>query len=240
MWYVVICNDWCATVPRGRIDLGSLSFSWPPSTSKTAALVKRKDKADYSWPILEYRKIYGPYSTYEEARRIERESVCISTSDEAQFASLSNQTLPKKRKIIKRNFCDNQSDIQQQVATATKMRSIPAPPSSYKKGLWDSSPKKPQGTTCKSPSLLQFRGPPVSHKTMTIDNGSDTDATYFSEALDTHTATEELPPNTPCRYNPCLDIAFDHGTNLFDSVFSQEIGLSLYSHHTNPIQFIFK
>ncbi|KAL6418035.1 hypothetical protein ACFW04_011099 [Cataglyphis niger] len=61
--------------------------------------------------MLVYRRIIGPYKTYEIARKIEKEAADISTSEEGRFENLNSSIQDLKKRLIKKpRFHDELDD----------------------------------------------------------------------------------------------------------------------------------
>ncbi|KAL6420230.1 hypothetical protein ACFW04_014600 [Cataglyphis niger] len=61
--------------------------------------------------MLVYRRIIGPYKTYEIARKIEKEAADILTSEEGRFENLNSSIQDLKKRLIKKpRFHDELDD----------------------------------------------------------------------------------------------------------------------------------
>jgi len=93
------------------VNFISQNFEYP--LSGASAAIKKKATLEGDWVTYKYQKILGPYETYEIARNVEKMCVDISSSDEVQFAALSEQTLPElpsKRIGVKKRFYEDDKD----------------------------------------------------------------------------------------------------------------------------------
>ncbi|KAL6416913.1 hypothetical protein ACFW04_013089 [Cataglyphis niger] len=107
MYYVIFCDDWCSIVPRSWVDLKNKTFYWSPKEiNATEAIIKNSN-----WNMLVYRRIIGPYKTYEIARKIEKDAADISTSEEGRFENLNSSIQDLKKRLIKKpRFHDELDD----------------------------------------------------------------------------------------------------------------------------------
>ncbi|KAL6423081.1 hypothetical protein ACFW04_010512 [Cataglyphis niger] len=110
MYYVIFCDDWCSTVLRSWVDLKNKTFYWPPKEiNATGATIKNINPSD-NWNMQVYRRIIGPYKTYEIARKIEKEAADISTSEEGRFENLNSSIQDLKKRLIKKPRFHNELD----------------------------------------------------------------------------------------------------------------------------------
>lgn len=109
MYYVIIWEKYCSAVPDIWVNFSEKTFTYPSTGINATNAIKRKICSEDDWSIYEYRKILGPYDSYEIARTVEKSCINISSSDEIQFTALSEQStpiLPSKRLITKKRFYD--------------------------------------------------------------------------------------------------------------------------------------
>ncbi|XP_071652733.1 uncharacterized protein, partial [Temnothorax longispinosus] len=130
MYYVVFYEDWCSTIPELWLNTENKTFQWPLNelNVKTAAIKNAHPKN--TWNVQSYKKIIGPYETYEIARQVEQN---ISMSKDGQFEILGQfATLPKKRLINKPLFDDEIEDYDNDRYTKKKAKCVPSSSSDYK------------------------------------------------------------------------------------------------------------
>ncbi|KAL6417349.1 hypothetical protein ACFW04_012807 [Cataglyphis niger] len=60
--------------------------------------------------MLVYRRIIGPYKTYEIARKIEKDAADISTSEEGRFENLNSSIQDLKKRLIKKPWFYDELD----------------------------------------------------------------------------------------------------------------------------------
>lgn len=138
MYYVIFYDDWCSVVPNNWVDIDKKVFYWPPKEiNVTVKTLTKKIPPNHNWTIQIYRRILGPYSnynsnilkyillvykikyllssleTFKDAREMEIEAVNVSTSDEAQFKILNENTgiqMPQKRLTKPKRFYGDTDD----------------------------------------------------------------------------------------------------------------------------------
>lgn len=109
MYYLILWDDYCQVVPDCWIQFNEKTYSYPPSKKNITKAVKKKIVPGSDWIVNNYRRIVGPYETYDKAREAEKSCINVSTSDDIQLAALNkpDETLPAKRTITKRKFYDS-------------------------------------------------------------------------------------------------------------------------------------
>ncbi|XP_067216701.1 uncharacterized protein [Linepithema humile] len=103
MWYVVISDDWYSVVPDSWVFESESTIWWPPKgISVTTAISKALQPSD-TWTVTSYNELIGPIDSFQEARRIEKKSVYISSgadTDAMRAAFDEPSKRPKKAQKI--------------------------------------------------------------------------------------------------------------------------------------------
>ncbi|XP_067207115.1 reticulocyte-binding protein homolog 1-like isoform X1 [Linepithema humile] len=132
MYYIIFYDDWCSTIPQQWVNFNTQTFLWPPKTINVTKAIMKSIQPQNNWITLDYRRITGPYKTYDIARKMEDHAIYVSTSEEGQLEILNQQPEknPQKRTIKRPAFHDELDDTTNE-HTTKKRRRIPPPSSAY-------------------------------------------------------------------------------------------------------------
>lgn len=62
MYFVVLWDEWSATISSSWLILISKAFKWPP---KNASFESRKNSLpNNDWEVINYKKLLGPFGKY--------------------------------------------------------------------------------------------------------------------------------------------------------------------------------
>ncbi|XP_077270973.1 uncharacterized protein LOC143902144 isoform X2 [Temnothorax americanus] len=105
MYFVVLWDEWSATIPSSWLIVLSKAFKWPPKEKNASVESKKNSLPNNDWDIIHYKKLLGPFDTYKKAREFEIEITNISTNDEETLSTLKekmyNKASLQKRQINK-------------------------------------------------------------------------------------------------------------------------------------------
>ncbi|XP_071566051.1 uncharacterized protein [Temnothorax nylanderi] len=127
MYYNIFYDDRCSTVPQLWLNFENQTFVWPPKETNVIKAIIKNIPPKYNWSTHTYRRITGPYETYEIARNI-----CFSSLKEEQQKEFNQPAENLKERIVKRSlFYDELCDSSDNEHATKRANRTPSPSSVY-------------------------------------------------------------------------------------------------------------
>lgn len=70
MYFVVLWDEWSATIPASWLILRTKEFKWPPKEKNPSVESKKKTTPSNDWDNIHYKKYLGPFGKYYRYRYI--------------------------------------------------------------------------------------------------------------------------------------------------------------------------
>ncbi|XP_066585876.1 uncharacterized protein [Prorops nasuta] len=112
-YYVIIWDQFCSVVPYKWLNLSKKSCMFPVGQKNLTKAIQKRLTPGKNWICYKFKKVLGPYASFEIARNAEKTCIDISSSDDLKLNALSSiemESLPIKRLTKKRKFYDDDYD----------------------------------------------------------------------------------------------------------------------------------
>ncbi|XP_066585750.1 uncharacterized protein [Prorops nasuta] len=135
-YYVIIWDQFCSVVPYKWQNLSEKSCMFPVGQINLTKAIQKRLTPGKNWICYKFKKVLGPYASFEIARNAEKTCIDISSSDDLKLNALSSiemESLPIKRLTKKRKFYDDDYDYgdPESVRKIEMPKSLSLPPSNY-------------------------------------------------------------------------------------------------------------
>ncbi|XP_046397239.1 uncharacterized protein LOC124164106 isoform X3 [Ischnura elegans] len=151
-YYVVLAEDWCASIPSSWINEVEGVYRWPRNVSSRTA-VSRQLEPDATWHKDTYDRILGPYDTEEQARKVESRMAQVSTEDEDHILWATQGNKGKRQR--KRKHFDDMVELGSEGDDL--LDKLPPPPVGLSRGEHTKGIQRPQcsGSIKKSSNTMK-------------------------------------------------------------------------------------
>ncbi|XP_066603952.1 uncharacterized protein [Prorops nasuta] len=110
MYNVILWDQYCSTVPNKWVNMRENLCVFPPGEINLVQAVRTGLNPESNWIRYKFKKVLGPYPSFETAATVERTCIEISSTNDIKLNALSRSemnNLPAKRLIKKRKFYDD-------------------------------------------------------------------------------------------------------------------------------------